>query len=97
MQVTEKVYLIAEPIESYNFDKGVYENKVKFFAWPYDSHSENKAVACLDVTFDVAQIPSHYDLKMEQLLAEKKKLQADFQARITQITAQINELTAIEG
>jgi hypothetical protein len=46
------------------------------------------------------EIPVHEDiraLKLSQLEKTKKELTAEFQARVTELQSQINELLAIEG
>lgn len=46
------------------------------------------------------EVPDHVDMKqakIDGLNAEKKKLEAEFAARVTQINRKINELLAIEN
>ena len=97
MQVTQMVYLIARPSSKYNPETYSYEDCVAFQVWPYDNYSEVPAVASLEVTFEVPDNLSAKELKLAELEYERTKLMADFNARITQIQCQINQLTAIEN
>lgn len=97
MQVTKKVYLCAVPVDSYNAETWQMEKKVDFTVWCYDDYSGNPSVAELDVTFEVPDNLDHDELKLAKLLKEKTQLQAEFQNRINEIQAQINQLTAIES
>jgi hypothetical protein len=97
MQVTQTVYLIARPSSEYNSETFSYEDCVAFQVWPYDNYAEVPAVASLKVTFEVPDNLNAKDLKLAELESERTKLMAEFNARITQIQSQINQLTAIEN
>jgi hypothetical protein len=97
MQVTQTVYLIAGPSQKYNQETYKYEDCVSFTVWPYDKYGDSvPAVASQEVTFEVPDGLNAKDLKLQALEAERVKLMADFNHRITQIQAEINQLTAIE-
>lgn len=97
MQVTKTVYLIAKGSQKYNLETHQLEDHVIFDVWPYEEFSGDKAVAKVEVTFEVPDNLNARDLRLSVLEAEKKKLQADFNNRVTQIQRQINELLAIEA
>jgi hypothetical protein len=97
MQVTVKTYLIAKPASEWDSEKGKYVETVEFFPWPYESYSETTALTSQEISFEVPDGINAHDLKLQELFAQKTKLQAEFGARITEIQAQINQLTAIEG
>lgn len=97
MKVTKKVYLIAQPSESWNEDACRYEPCIDYQAWFYPEYDKFKAIAEMEVTFEIAEEPDPRELKLEALEAQKKKLEGDFQARITEIQRQINECLAIEA
>ena len=97
MQVTKTVYLIAKGSQKYNLETCQVEDCVTFEVWPYDSLSGDKAVSKVEVTFEVPDNLNARDLRLSVLEAEKKKLQADFNNRVTEIQRQINELLAIEA
>lgn len=97
MQITKTVYLIAKPSERLNAETYQFEPFVDYQAWVYPDYDEFKAIAQTEVTFEIAEEPDPRDLKLEALEAQKKKLEGDFQARITEIQRQINECLAIEA
>jgi hypothetical protein len=97
MQVTKTVYLIAKGDTKYDFKTGLVSDVVEFEVWPYESYSEHVAVTKTEVTFEVPDNLNARDLRLSVLEAEKKKLQADFNNKVTEIQRQINELLAIEA
>ena len=98
MQVTKTVFLIAGPSQRWDQEKYEYIDCVDFTVWPYEKYGDSvPAITSLEVTFEVPEGLNAKDLKLEALRAEQQKLQADFNLHITQIQAQINQLTAIEN
>jgi hypothetical protein len=98
MQITKTVFLIAGPGSRWDQEKYQYEDCVEFTVWPYEKYGDSlSSVTSLEVTFEVPDGLNAKDLKLAALRAEQLKLQADFNNRIVQIQAEINQLTAIES
>lgn len=96
MIVTKTVYLIAQSVNEYNFRTDEFEDKVVYTVWPYDEYDGKKAVSSMEVSFECEQLDP-IQMRLQDLEGQKKSLEADFQARITEIQRQINECLAIEG
>jgi len=97
MKCKQTIFIIPVPNEVWDGESYHYVKKVEPKLWPYDSYDELQAIGSVEVEFDFPDNLDHNTLRIEQLEAAKKQLQADFNARVTQIQGQINELLAIEG
>jgi len=97
MQVTKKIYLCAVPADRYNTETWQMEHVVDFAAWEHSDYSGHPAVAELEVVFEVPENLDYTELKVAKLLKEKTELMAEFNKRVTEIQAEINQLTAIES
>ena len=82
---------------------GCYEHEARYGEKPYFTFREYEpgdsfvVVREETLSFDV---PDKFDPRpkmVERLEAEKKRIEAEFQARVTQINAQIQSLLAIEA
>jgi len=97
MKCKQTIFIFPRPAETWDVDSGQYVKKVEPWLWPFDSYSELQAIGSIEVEFDFPDNLDHNTLRIEELESSKKRLQADFNARVTQIQSQINELLAIEG
>lgn len=97
MQVTKKIYLCAIPVDRYNTETWQMEKAVDFTAWEHNDYSGHPAVAEVDVIFQAPDNLDYKELKIAKLLKEKTELMAEFNKRVTDIQAEINQLTAIEN
>jgi len=81
---------------------GQYEHEARWGEKPYFRFSEYEGEGFVKVqehSFTV-EVPDNFDPRpqmVERLEVEKKKLEAEFHARVTQINAQIQSLLAIEA
>lgn len=82
---------------------GNYEHEARWGEKPYFKFSEysdhENFVVVREHSFTV-EVPDEFDPRpqmVEKLEAEKKKVMAEFHARVTQINAQIQSLLAIEA
>ena len=97
MIVTKTVYLIAIPVNEYDFQTEEYGNKINYMVYPYSTYSEHESVASMQISFEVPDSLDPTQLRLKALESEKTRITGDFQARITEIQRQINECLAIEG
>lgn len=97
MQVTKKIYLCAVPVDRYNTETWQMEKVVDFSAWGHNDYSGHPAVSEVEVTFEVPDNLDYTELKIAKLLKEKTELMAEFNKRVTDIQAEINQMTAIEN
>ncbi|HDR9501277.1 TPA: hypothetical protein QDC06_004573 [Burkholderia cepacia] len=93
-------YIMAAKSKEYDFDASRYVDKLIFSFSHYDSSKYNKdEVVVRQHSFD-AEVPDNFDPRdglVANLEREKKELMAKFQARVTEIAAQIQSLLAIEN
>jgi hypothetical protein len=97
MQVTQKLYIIPNPQEDWDFDKHEYVKVVKYELWVHGKYSEIESIGEVEVTFDVPKTVTYEEVKLAQLEAERTELRANFQMRLTQIEQEIGRYTAIES
>jgi len=97
MQVTKKLYLCAVPVDRYNTETWQMEHVVDFTAWEHNDYSGHPAVAELEVVFEAPDNLDYTELKISKLQKERTELMAEFNKRVTEIQAEINQLTAIES
>jgi len=100
MQITIKTYLLAKLEDSYDYNTGEMKKETKFSLWDVDisaSSPEYVKVSEQDISLEV---PDDFDPRigyvagLERL---KESIGAEFQARVTEINAQIQSLLAIEA
>jgi hypothetical protein len=99
MKVTTKAYIHAKQTERYDSDALKFVETTVFELWPCDmsGHGERVLVGEQEVEVDV---PEGFDMRsglVKNLEAEKKRLMAEFQARVTAIDNQIQKYLAIEA
>lgn len=82
---------------------GQYEHEARWGGKPYftfkDYDPSEGFVVVREETLTL-EVPEEFDPRpqmVEKLEAEKKRIEAEFQARVTQINAQIQSLLAIEA
>lgn len=91
MKVTIKGFIQARP--------GSFNNKVDYSFWIYDDMCDHgySLVMPHEICFE---LPAGFDIRAKQvdlLEKEKRTIQAEFTARITQINSRIQSLLAIEN
>lgn len=94
-KMTIKGFIQCEPAS--NWDNNTFEG-FTFSFWTYkDMTSHGYSLVCpIELTFE---IPEGFDPRGEvvkRLEEQKRKVQAEFQAKITEIERQISQFTAIE-
>jgi hypothetical protein len=97
MKQSVTVHIIARVATKWCPDQLCPVSDVEFLAWPYDNC---KGAECVATAVIEVEVPDHLkasDIQLRALRKEQTRLQAEFTARITEIQAQINNLTAIEG
>lgn len=98
MKVTITAHVHANKTEQYDADEGAWKQHVTYEVFPFDIPSTDRVVVCQqEVEVD---IPDEFDIRsglVANLEEEKRKVQAEFQARVTAINAKIQSLIAIEA
>jgi hypothetical protein len=101
MQVIQEMFIRVNEEERYNSETGEWEKNIV-----YDGHTTDMSGYPGWVMVDnqrhkvIYEIPDTFNLREQQVAAVKgqmDKLRAEFQARITELTAKYNSLLAIEG
>jgi hypothetical protein len=100
MNATLKGFIMASKTQRYDIEKMQYMDEMVFLFSHYDSSRYNKEeVMVCEHSFDV-EVPDGFDPRaglVANLEREKKKITAEYQARITEINGQIQSLLAIEN
>ena len=98
MRVAITAHVHAYKTEQYDAEKGMWNPHVVYQVFPFDIPSADRVVVCQQkVEID---IPDEFDIRsglVANLEEEKRKVHAEFQARITAINAKIQSLKAIES
>lgn len=100
MQITLNAVLLAKEVETYDFESCGMKNETTFSLWNVDiSTTSHDYVKVSDHQFTL-EVPDDFDPRagyVANLEREKERLSAEFQARVTEINAQIQSLLAIEA
>jgi len=99
MKVTTKAYIHAKQTERYNVEAQKYVETTVFELWPCDMSGHSERVLVGEQELEV-EVPDGFDMRaglVKGLEAEKKRLMAEFQARVTAIDNQIQKYLAIEA
>lgn len=97
MKKTQTLYILTHADEKYNSATMQYENVVETALWLFPTREGWKNLGSVEVTFEVPEDLDYRKLKLEELENTKKIVQAAFNARITELQSQINNLLALEG
>jgi hypothetical protein len=90
------VYLMAKAVARWDAEKRDCVPSVDYFVWPYPTYQGAEVVNETTITFEIQELDPK-DLKLKELQEEKRRISAEFQAKVTDIQSQINNLLAIEG
>lgn len=93
--ITIPGFIYAEQPESWQHGDANIIGGVSYRFSTYNSDKPGK-VCPIKLTFDLPEKFNPVEGFVKNLEAEKQKVRADFQARITEIDRQINQLLAIE-
>lgn len=100
MKATIAAYVHARKVGRYDANTQTFVEEMGFEVYPFDmskSSSDRVLVGEQEVTVDV---PDNFDMReglVKNLEAEKKRLMADFNARVAAIDSQIQKYLAIEA
>lgn len=100
MKVTIKAHVHAKKVGRYDADTQTFKEEMGFEVYPFDmsgSSGDRVLVGVQEISVDV---PEDFDMRsglVKNLEAEKKRLMAEFQARVTAIDNQIQKYLAIEA
>ena len=101
MQVIQEMFICVKEDDKYNERTGNWEKEVSYDPMPTDMSGYGDYVMVDNQRHKVIfEIPDSFDVRASQVTAVKEqmdKLRAEFQARITELTAKYNSLLAIEG
>lgn len=100
MKVMMKGYVMATKTREYDCKKHQVVDGIQFTFSHYDSSKYDEAqVVVQEHSFEV-EVPDNFDPReglVANLEREKRRISAEFQAKVTQINAQIQSLLAIEA
>lgn len=100
MKATIKGFISARKSRDYDVDNRRFVERLEFDFTTYDrSQHDSSAVTIRQQEFEI-DVPDDLDLRdglVANLERDKRKLNAEFQARVTQLNAQIQSLLAIEN
>lgn len=94
-QFTTPGFIHARRLEPWDNEESTVEG-FKLEIWPFQNMSERILVTSVAVTFDIPEAFNPRAQFSSVLEAEKRKLQAEFTARITELERQIQQMLAIE-
>ncbi|MGF6837006.1 hypothetical protein QF001_000873 [Paraburkholderia youngii] len=100
MKITTKVHVHAKQVQRYDINTGAYKDEMTWEVFPVDMSGIGGTrvhVGEQEITIDV---PDDFDMRaglVANLEAEKKRLMAEFNARVTAIDSQIQKYLAIEN
>jgi hypothetical protein len=100
MKVTIKGFISASKSRDYDIENKRFVERLEFGFTPYDrSMHDSSIVTIREQEFEI-DVPDNLDLRdglVANLERDKRKLTAEFQARVTSLNAQIQSLLAIEN
>jgi hypothetical protein len=100
MKVTLKGFIIANKSKRYDAKTGAYVDHISYSFSQFDSSKyDANDVVVREQSFE-ADVPDDFDPRpgiVANLEREKQKITADFQARVTELNAQIQSALAIEA
>ncbi|MBB5414052.1 hypothetical protein [Paraburkholderia atlantica] len=100
MKITTKVHVHAKQVQRYCADTGTFTEELGWEVYPFDmskSFGDRVSVGEQEITIDV---PDDFDMRtglVANLEAEKKRLMAEFNARVAAIDGQIQKYLAIDA
>lgn len=99
MQVTIKAHVHAKKTCRYDASTQTVKEGMDFEVYPFDMSGSGDRVL-VGVQEIAVEVPDDFDMReglVKNLEAEKKRLMAEFQARVTAIDNQIQKYLAIEA
>lgn len=100
MKVTMTGFVMAQKTREYDCEKHQVVDGIRYTFSHYNSSMyDSNLVMVQEHSFEV-EVPDDFDPReglVANLELEKKKITAEFQAKVTQINAQIQSLLAIEA
>ncbi|KAA1012986.1 hypothetical protein FVF58_09335 [Paraburkholderia panacisoli] len=100
MKVTIKGFINARKTSRYDLDKHGYVEGMEFDFSTYDRTAHDSEIVIVRQHEFEIDVPDDFDPRegmVANLEREKRKLTAEFQARVTQLNSRIQSLLAIEN